>query len=61
MDKLDIAEGKYTLLFDKGEMKALRYGEPWRDITGDNLIYWMWVEIETLKDKIEKMERNFHG
>lgn len=61
MDKIDIAEGKYTLLFDKGEMQALRYGEPWRDITGDNLIYWMWVEIETLKDKIEKMEREFHG
>lgn len=56
MDKIDIAEGKYTLLFDKGEMQALRYGAPWRDVTGDNLIYWMWAEIEKLKAKIEKME-----
>ena len=35
-------------------MTALRNGEPWdRDLTGDNLIYWMLVEINNLKEELE--------
>jgi len=31
--------GKYTVQHDNGsDFKALRYGEPWRSLTGDGLI-----------------------
>lgn len=48
--EITIADGKYTVIFDQGNLSALRYGEPWRDLTGDNLIYWMMVEIERLRE-----------
>lgn len=43
-------DGKYTVINDNGNLTALRHGEPWgRDLTGDNLVYWMLVEVDTLK------------
>lgn len=49
---------KYTVIFNEktGELTALRYGEPWQDITGNNLIYWMLVEIDALKAQLAKPE-----
>ena len=48
------ADGKYTLINDNGKLTALRHGEPWgRDLTGDNLIYWMLVEVERLKAALQ--------
>lgn len=46
--------GKYTVIFDEktGELYALRYGEKWRDLSGDNLIYYMLCEIEELRNKL---------
>ena len=52
IERVDIADGKYTVLNDKGRLTALRYGEPWaRDLVGDNLVYWMMVEIVKLRDE----------
>jgi hypothetical protein len=51
-DRHDFADGKYTVINDRGKLTALRYGEPWRDITGDNLIYWMLVEVAALKQQL---------
>jgi len=46
----DFNDGKYTIINDNGQLTALRNGEPWgRDLTGDNLIYWMLVEVIRLK------------
>jgi len=46
------ADGKYTITNDNGKLTALRNGEPWgRDLTGDNLIYWMLVEVDKLKSQ----------
>lgn len=45
-DRIDIADGKYSIINDNGNLTALRYGERWnRDLTGDNLIYWLMVEL----------------
>jgi len=45
--------GKYQILADEKDgfnnFRALRHGEKWRDLTGDNLIYWLCQEIEALK------------
>lgn len=44
MEQYTYADGKYTVINNNGNLSALRYGEPWRDLTGDNLVYWMLVE-----------------
>ncbi len=45
-EQITVADGKYTVINDKGKLSALRHGEPWsRDLVGDNLVYWMMVEI----------------
>jgi hypothetical protein len=47
---------KYEILADEKDgfftnFRALRRGEKWRDLTGDNLIYWLCQEIEALKKR----------
>ena len=52
--EISLAGGKYTVLInDLGALSALRYGESWRDLVGDNLVRAMAVEIENLKEKLE--------
>jgi len=52
---VDVNDGKYSVYqAHTGGMKALRHGEPWRDLTGDGLAYWMMVELIEAKEKIEK-------
>lgn len=49
---VDVADGKYTVIVkDAGGIEVLRHGEPWRDETGNNLIYWLAVELAALKEK----------
>lgn len=49
-ERADFADGKYTVINDNGNLHALRYGESWgRDLTGDNLVYSMLVEVLRLK------------
>lgn len=45
--KWESKDKKYTVIFNEktGEFKALRYGEPWRDLVGDNLILNMFFEL----------------
>ena len=55
MTKIDFENGKYTVinaLSEGGDFKALRYGEDWRSLNGDNLVYAMFCEIERLRDAI---------
>ena len=43
-DVLSLENGKYEVTFDAGNLSATRNGEPWRDLTGDKLIYAMMCE-----------------
>lgn len=44
-----VADGKYTVVHDNGaNLRALRYGQPWRDLVGDGLVLAMAQEIENL-------------
>jgi hypothetical protein len=55
--KIDLCYGKYTVvLAEKGELSALRYGEPWRDLCGDNLVYWMVVRIQALEAENKELK-----
>lgn len=50
--------GKYKVVQDhKGRVSALRYGEVWRDCTGDGLILALAQEIDKLKALV-KMARD---
>lgn len=43
-------DGKYAIHHEDGlSIRATRHGEPWRDFTGDKLIYWMVIELERLR------------
>jgi len=46
-------EGKYTVVFCEttGKLKALRYGQSWRDLTGDALVLAMLQEVDGLRSQ----------
>lgn len=52
---LHVANKKYTL-FQKedGTFEAHRYGKEWRDLTGDNLVFNLMVELIDAKAKIKE-------
>lgn len=54
--KIDLQDGKYTYVFDNGNQYALRYGESWRDLVGDNLVYAMACRIQELEECLERSE-----
>lgn len=52
---LDIANGKYTVYQNKdGTFRAMRYSMDWQDLTGNNLVFNMMVELLDAKEKIKK-------
>ena len=52
---IDICKGKYTVYSDsKGVMKALRYGQPWQNLTGNNLVFNLIVELIEAKERISQ-------
>lgn len=40
---------------------AFRHGEPWQDLTGNNLVYWMLCEVEALKQQREELKQALTG
>ena len=53
MSKIELMDGKYTVvneLEEGGGFRALRYGEEWRNLVGDNLVLSMAYEIEYLRE-----------
>lgn len=56
--KLDLDDGKYTYIrYKEGGQEALRCGEKWRQLSGDNLIYYMGCHIEELAKQLEALQR----
>jgi hypothetical protein len=53
---ITVADGKYTVrLGPDRRLHALRYGEPWRDCVGDNLILAMAYEIQALREELNQL------
>lgn len=50
------AEGKYTVIFEGGQLRAERYGTPWRSMAGDKLALSMLQEVDDLKAKVEELQ-----
>lgn len=56
-ERMDFDDGKYTVINDRGILTALRHGQPWRDLVGDNLVYWMFVTARELKEENEALKQ----
>ena len=64
--RMDFSDGKYTVVYyDNGKLVALRYGEPWRNLTGDKMIFSMLYEANQLREQrdeflevLEEIEKN---
>lgn len=59
MAKIELENGKYTIvneLNEGGGFHALRYGEQWRNLAGDNLILAMVHRMEELQDRLSQAE-----
>ena len=55
--EVTIDNGKYKVVMSKkGNLKALRHGEEWRDCCGDNLIYQLAFELDEARKKIKMAE-----
>ncbi|MBX9158755.1 hypothetical protein [Bacillus cereus] len=46
-----------TIDFPKGVFHATRHGEPWRDLTGDQLVLSLCNRIEDLEEQLEKKNK----
>lgn len=53
--RIDLENGKYTYVFDKGHQYALRHGTTWRDLTGDKFVYCLASELEEAREKLHAM------
>lgn len=55
--KISLDDNKYTYLrYKDGGQEALRHGEPWRQLSGDNLIYFMGCLIEEQVKQLEALQ-----
>jgi hypothetical protein len=55
MKTYSFENGKYVVEdHDDGSVLAKRYGEPWKDFTGDKLFYLMLARIEELEQELAR-------
>ena len=55
--RVSVEGGKYTYVVTETNSRVLRYGELWRDATGDKFTYSMAAEIESLREQVEKLTK----
>jgi hypothetical protein len=57
-----VYDGKYTVIQEaRGGMRALRYGEEWRDLTGDGLVLALAQEVDALRERVRYLERQLQS
>lgn len=53
---VSVDNGKYTVIMEaNGRMHALRYGEPWQDLSGNKLVYCLAAEVEALRNALHSL------
>ena len=59
---ISICDGKYTVIqAPTGTTRVLRYGEEWRDVTGDNVIGGLAWELQEANERIKRLEREVYA
>tara|TARA_R100000541_G_C1897352_1_gene84149 strand:- start:129635 stop:129832 length:198 start_codon:yes stop_codon:yes gene_type:complete len=56
-----LEEGKYKVLYDEGNIEILRYGEPWRNETGDGFLHALLMSHIDLEMELFEMKKVFRG
>lgn len=64
MRQIPVENGKYTVVIPETQEEwaksecfhALRYGEPWRDLCGDNLILCLATELEEARAELKRLK-----
>lgn len=60
--KIEVNGGKYTVVIhDNGGLEAFRYDQPWRDLVGDNLIYWLAIELQDARREVNVKQAEIDG
>lgn len=49
--KISLLAGKYTYILNQDGQRVLRYGEDWRDLSGDKFVLSMAMKIEEMQYK----------
>jgi hypothetical protein len=57
MTYVNVDDGKYTVILGDNNLRALRYGEEWRDCCGDNLIFYLASELDEARKEINRLQR----
>ena len=60
MIEVAVDGGKYTVILPEGgdtEFRALRYGEEWRNLCGDNLVFNLAHELHEAREKLKELEK----
>lgn len=61
MRRIELDSGKYTVINELSEgdgFYALRHGEEWKSLAGDNVALYMFLEIERLRSFISGKPSN---
>ena len=54
--RVDTNDGKYAVVQEAdGKLHALRYGEPWRELVGDNLVGTLAYDLHAARNTIETL------
>lgn len=55
--KVITGDGKYTFIqHPDGSSEALRHGLPWRDCTGDNLVFCLAQDVDSLRCYVAELK-----
>lgn len=53
---ISVDNGKYTVIMEAdGRLHALRHGEPWQDLSGNNLVYFLAAELEEARKRLAEV------
>jgi vacuolar-type H+-ATPase subunit I/STV1 len=56
--RVTTSDGKYTVVMDAvGQLHALRHNEPWRELTGDNLVFTLAADLEESRAALSTARR----
>lgn len=55
VERVEVDGGKYTVVMDMKNFRALRHGEGWQDLTGNNLVFHLAYELAEARAAIAAM------
>lgn len=55
IEHITVYDGKYTLILEPTNMRALRNGEPWRDLIGDGFVMALGQAIAELHEALRNI------